>query len=201
MRYLIFIFFIPFFFIYPQNNSYKIEGKVIDASTLEPIVQANVLVEGTINGAATNLNGYFNLVLPFDHHTIKISAVGYEPQSLTLICLNDNDKNVNTIVVGLKQTPIIDCFIINYDVDSVSAKGRFDAVSDIQSGVYRLIQKFQITQLQEYYSSKYAFSFIIDTRNLREYRMSYNEIVLIALLHKFGNEILQTLKSLDWENN
>ena len=37
--------------------------------------------------------------------------------------------------------------------------------------------------------------------NLREYRMSYNEIVLAALKHKYGNEILLTLKAIDWENN
>jgi hypothetical protein len=201
MKYFIFILFIPLHCLIAQNDFINLNGKVIDASTLEPITSANILIVGTLNGTVTNIDGNFNLILPIENNTIKVSAVGYEPQSLTLICLNDDDINGSQIVVGLKYPPIDGCFILNYDIDSVSAKGRTDAINNLLSGKYYLIQKSQVTKLQENYSYKYSFSFIVDIINLREYRVSYNEIILMALKYKYGNEILQTLKAIDWENN
>ncbi len=56
----------------------KISGKVIDKETNEPIVGANVIIEGTYYGAATDLEGYFyiNNISP-GKYTVKISAIGY----------------------------------------------------------------------------------------------------------------------------
>lgn len=201
MKHFICILFIPCYLLFAQDTDLNLYGRIIDGVTHEPIVSANILIVGTLSGTATDIEGNFNLLFQKENNTIKVSAVGYEPQILTLICLNNDEINGNEIIVELKQSPIIDGFILNYDTDSVSTKGRIEAVSNIQSGIYHLIQKSPITKLQEYYSNKYSFSFIVDIKNLREYRMSYNEIVLAALKHKYGNEILLTLKAIDWENN
>jgi len=56
----------------------KISGKVIDKETNEPIVGANVIIEGTYYGAATDLEGYFyiNNISP-GKYIVKVSAIGY----------------------------------------------------------------------------------------------------------------------------
>ena len=50
----------------------------IDKETNEPVVGANVVIEGTYYGAATDLDGYFyiNNVTP-GKYTVIISAIGY----------------------------------------------------------------------------------------------------------------------------
>lgn len=56
----------------------KIRGKVVDASTGEPIPGATVMVEGTQLGASTMANGeYFILQVPPGLHRVKCLIVGY----------------------------------------------------------------------------------------------------------------------------
>lgn len=58
----------------------KIKGKVIDRDTKEPLIGANVLLEGTTLGAATDLNGdYFIINIPPGKYTLKASYIGYQP--------------------------------------------------------------------------------------------------------------------------
>ncbi|HMN49706.1 MAG TPA: TonB-dependent receptor [Ignavibacteriaceae bacterium] len=56
----------------------KISGKVVDKETNEPIVGANIVIEGTYYGAATDLDGYYfiNNVTP-GRYNLKVSAIGY----------------------------------------------------------------------------------------------------------------------------
>ncbi|CUS92585.1 Domain of unknown function (DUF4480), partial [Candidatus Kryptonium thompsonii] len=37
----------------------KIAGKVVDMETKEPLIGANVIIEGTLLGASTDLNGNY----------------------------------------------------------------------------------------------------------------------------------------------
>ena len=63
----------------------KVSGKVIDEETKEPIIGANVILEGTYFGAATDLEGdyFINNITP-GKYNLKISAIGYR----TLIVQN-----------------------------------------------------------------------------------------------------------------
>src|SRR3989304_670669 len=56
----------------------KISGKVIDKETKEPIIGANVVIEGTYFGAASDIDGYYyiNNVTP-GKYSVKISAIGF----------------------------------------------------------------------------------------------------------------------------
>ncbi len=57
-----------------------ITGRVIDASTREPLPAANVVVVGTTIGAATDLNGDFTIVnVPIGAQTVRASVLGYRP--------------------------------------------------------------------------------------------------------------------------
>jgi hypothetical protein len=56
----------------------KIVGTVKDARTGEPLPSANVTLEGTSFGAATNIEGYFVILnVPPGRYTLNVSLVGY----------------------------------------------------------------------------------------------------------------------------
>jgi hypothetical protein len=61
-----------------QSGVGKLAGKIVDVSTKEPLIGANVLILNTQLGAATNVDGeYFILNINPGTYTIKFSYVGY----------------------------------------------------------------------------------------------------------------------------
>ncbi|NOZ57850.1 MAG: TonB-dependent receptor [Calditrichaeota bacterium] len=58
----------------------KIAGKVVDAATGDPLPGANVIIEGTQMGAATDENGeYFIINVPPGLYTLRAQMIGYSP--------------------------------------------------------------------------------------------------------------------------
>jgi TonB-dependent receptor len=55
-----------------------IEGVVTDRTTGETIIGANILIEGTLTGTSTDLDGRYVLRAPMGTHTIKIMFISYE---------------------------------------------------------------------------------------------------------------------------
>ncbi|HMA61890.1 MAG TPA: TonB-dependent receptor [bacterium] len=56
----------------------KIAGHVRDGETREPISGANVVVEGTSLGAATNMDGYYAILnVPPGTYNLKVTMIGY----------------------------------------------------------------------------------------------------------------------------
>ncbi len=69
-------------FVFAQNRG-SIKGFVYDKDTKEPLPGANVLIKGTSLGAACNLDGeYIIRNIPAGKHTITVSYIGYESQTL-----------------------------------------------------------------------------------------------------------------------
>ena len=69
------VFLIPFFSL---SQTGIITGKIVDESGLEPIPFANVVLQGTQIGAASDIDGNFTIVnVPFGYHKVVASAVGY----------------------------------------------------------------------------------------------------------------------------
>lgn len=67
---------------FAQNNS--ISGKVIDRETGEPLIGATVRIENTKLGALTDKKGEFGFTgLNQNDVSLKITFVGYEPQTIT----------------------------------------------------------------------------------------------------------------------
>lgn len=62
-----------------QDNKITISGMIADATTGEPIPFANLGVLGTLAGAASDMDGKFELVLPANYadRLIRVSVVGY----------------------------------------------------------------------------------------------------------------------------
>ena len=66
------------------GNTGKIAGRVTDHETREAIIGVTVLIDGTSQGAATDLNGYYiiNNVSP-GSYTLSFSAVGYQKKKIS----------------------------------------------------------------------------------------------------------------------
>lgn len=69
----------------------KVVGKVLDLETGEVLIGANVIIEGTQLGAATDLNGeYFILNVPPGAYTITSKFIGYRAEKISNIKVSVN---------------------------------------------------------------------------------------------------------------
>ena len=67
----------------------KLRGKVTDKESGEALVGANVTVEGSNLGAATDVNGeYVILTIPAGVYTVKVTYIGYSPTSISNVRIN-----------------------------------------------------------------------------------------------------------------
>src|SRR5690606_25430851 len=95
----LFIFTLPSY-LYAQYGS--IQGKVIDENTQEGIIGASILIEGTSQGVATDIEGRFELgkIIP-GTYSLLISSLGYQSQKLTTVVVG-NDQLV-TLEISLQE--------------------------------------------------------------------------------------------------
>ncbi|UCE20268.1 MAG: TonB-dependent receptor [Gemmatimonadota bacterium] len=93
----------------------KIAGVVKDKDSGDPLPGANIVVEGTTMGAATNLNGeYFILNVPPGTYVLKASMVGYNSMSWTNVAVSVD----LTTTVNFELNPTI----IEFEAVTVTAE-------------------------------------------------------------------------------
>ncbi|HDK35276.1 MAG TPA: carboxypeptidase-like regulatory domain-containing protein [Bacteroidetes bacterium] len=75
----------------------KIEGKVVDQKTGNPLPGVNVIIMGTQMGASTDINGhYFVNNVPVGRYALKASMIGYTPQIVKNIMVSaDLSTSIN----------------------------------------------------------------------------------------------------------
>jgi outer membrane receptor protein involved in Fe transport len=79
------------------GNTGKIAGEVKDAATGEALVGANIVIQGTTQGSASNIDGYYVILnVPPGTYTLVASAVGF------------NRKTVTNVSVSIDLTTTID---------------------------------------------------------------------------------------------
>lgn len=118
MRKIFLLFFLSQIFLYAGTTG-KLSGTIKDAKTGEPLIGANVVIEGTNFGAATNVNGeYVILNIPPGKYNIKFSFIGYESllmqdvvitvdqTTILSVSLNSQTIQVGEVVVTAR-TPLI----------------------------------------------------------------------------------------------
>lgn len=67
-----------------EKNFGKIIGIIVDKKTGEPIIGANVMLEGTTRGAATGIDGFYQILkVPEGLYTIVVDYIGYERTRVT----------------------------------------------------------------------------------------------------------------------
>lgn len=86
------------------QQTIKVGGTVVDATTGEPVIGANVLVKGTTNGTSTDFDGNFTLEAPAGA-TLVVSYIGYLNQDVKAaggkmtIRIKEDTQNLDEVVV------------------------------------------------------------------------------------------------------
>lgn len=96
-----------------QTVSGKLQGKVLDVDTREPLVGVNVVLENTKTGGVTNLEGeYFVLNIPPGTYSVRASYVGYITQVFREVRVvagitTPLDFNMKTTAVEVSEITIV----------------------------------------------------------------------------------------------
>lgn len=131
----------------------KIQGIITDTNSKEPLPGVNVVIEGTILGAATNESGfYFIINIPPGTYSIKASMVGYSTENKSDVRIYvdrtttaDFNLKVSAVVgeevtVTAKREPVpldvsaTEAYMTGEDIVE-SPVGRFDELMGLQAGV------------------------------------------------------------------
>jgi len=78
------LFVLPLYLVLKTSGQTTVEGRITDAQTLEPVVFANVLFQGTHKGTITDFNGYFSISGNPSTDSLVISFVGYETKTVII---------------------------------------------------------------------------------------------------------------------
>ncbi|SMO80807.1 SusC/RagA family TonB-linked outer membrane protein [Gracilimonas mengyeensis] len=74
-----------------SNAQSSVSGVITDAATGEPIIGANIMVEGTNKGAATNIDGEYVIEgLSAGNYTLRVRYIGFKEQTQE-IALDENE--------------------------------------------------------------------------------------------------------------
>jgi outer membrane receptor for ferrienterochelin and colicin len=95
------------------GNTGKIAGTIKDAQTGEALVGANIQIEGTSQGAAANIDGYYVILnIPPGTYTLIASAVGYQKKTVTNVTVSIDqtttmDFTLSSTVVALGEEVVV----------------------------------------------------------------------------------------------
>ncbi len=85
---------------YAQNGS--LTGKVLDAKSSEPLIGANVVIEGTTVGAATDIDGKFQIpnIKPGTYNVV-VSSITYKTQTVPSVVIESG--KITSLEVPLQE--------------------------------------------------------------------------------------------------
>jgi len=79
----------------------KVRGIVTDSETGEPLIGANVMIEGTTLGASTDMNGvYVILAVPPGVHSIRATYIGYTTEVIQNVRVSPNLTTTQDFQLG-----------------------------------------------------------------------------------------------------
>ena len=122
-----------------SGSTGKIAGKILDAKTKEPLIGINVIVTGTKLGAATDLEGNYNILnLPPGVYSLRASAIGYHEAttqqvkvSIDLTTRVDFELIEQAIQIGQEVLIIAQRPIVQKDLTSTSSKLSADQIKTL----------------------------------------------------------------------
>lgn len=137
-----------------QAQSGKIAGRVTDGTTGEPLPFVNIVIEGTTQGAASDIDGYFSIIgVRPGTYSVKASAIGYNSQTVQNVRvsidlttevnfqLNETSVELKEEVVVVASKPLVtkdltsSTAIVGSDDISVLPVTEFQEVLQLQAGI------------------------------------------------------------------
>jgi outer membrane receptor protein involved in Fe transport len=111
------------------QNTGKIAGIVVDSQTDEPLIGANVIIEGTMLGASTDLEGnYVILQVPPGKYDVSVAYIGYQKfvyrdvEILTDLTTELNFEIKPEVFEGEEIVVVAEAPLIRKDLTSVEAR-------------------------------------------------------------------------------
>jgi outer membrane receptor protein involved in Fe transport len=153
LSFILFLFFITCTLLH-AGSSGKISGRVTDETTGEGLPFANVFIDGTSIGAASDIDGYYTLLnVPPGLHNVTASIVGYQKKTTTEVRvnvdfttnldfqLNSGSIEMDAVIVQGERNPLIRQDLTN-PVTAITAESiqelPVDQISDViklQAGI------------------------------------------------------------------
>ena len=86
------------------QSSGKITGLVVDKEFGDPLIGVNVLINGTMQGAATDIDGKFviSLVAPGDY-SLSVSMIGYQKQVIEGITVKGDEASNTEVILATES--------------------------------------------------------------------------------------------------
>lgn len=85
----------------------KVTGTLTDATTGEPVIGANIVVEGTTIGTVTDVNGKFTVDVPSENSVLNISFIGYNNERIELNGKTSLDIKLVPDIKSLEEVVVI----------------------------------------------------------------------------------------------
>ena len=134
----ILILFIMFFnSIIQAGTTGKIKGRIIDDKTDEPLIGVNVMLDGTMLGAATDIDGFYIILnIPPGKYNLKVSYIGYAV-SIAEVQVNvdlTTTQNFNLVdeSVGLEEVTVTaEIPAVTMDRTNTSANMNAEQINDL----------------------------------------------------------------------
>lgn len=174
------------------QQEFVANGKVIDASTKQPLAGASVFCQNTTFGTITNSEGNFKLALPNGGYDLIISFTGYETQDMRISVTNAADL---TIELKLKDKSMAEVTVAgsNEVPDGLVKYGSFfleNFIGNTANGAQTKIENPEV--LQFYYSKKRnrlkikAKEDLVIVNNALGYKIKYQ---LDSFAYEYGTDI------------
>ncbi len=92
--------------VFAQDKEFEVSGRILDATTNEPLAGCNISVKGTITGASSGIDGRYSIKVPNENAILVFQFIGYEKQELLVgaqkeinISLKESALQLSNIVV------------------------------------------------------------------------------------------------------
>jgi len=132
----------------------KLSGKISDRDMNEPVIGANIIIDGTFFGAAADVDGYFYINnIPPGEYTVHVTALGYRKTIVTEVKIRidlttnlDVDLISEAVELGEEVVVVADKPLVIKDLTSTKATVSYEdiammpvedigAVVNLQAGV------------------------------------------------------------------
>jgi hypothetical protein len=116
-----------------SDSAIQVRGVVVDSMTNEPLISANVVLQGTQTGTVTDPDGSFVLDVDtdqFNSGALEIRYIGYETRVLPL----KDFKHDDTVTVKMSDREFVKGEVIEVVVVCGGVRSRYDQLSEEYGG-------------------------------------------------------------------
>ena len=198
MRYIRIVFLL-LSFIYNeklQADEYAISGYVKDKNNGNPLIGANIFIEGTSIGVAADKNGYYEIDnIERGNYTFKVSYIGYKTSSEMVELMSNQKKyildfNLNYTTIEGKEITV-----------TAQAKGQMDAINR-QLNSKSLVNIISSDRIQELPDANAAETVArVPGVSIQREGGEGNKVIIRGLSPKYNNVTVNGVKLASTDND